>query len=92
MCSEPTMTAAAPPSTSPPHAESSAFPRMEYSSSDPCALTTYGAPVAAPTGPPRSTWLTKTKSAGRRSRIAAAFASTHASSSARVQSWTRFTS
>ena len=32
--------AEAAPSTSRPHSESSAFPRIEYSSSDPCALTT----------------------------------------------------
>ena len=30
-------------------------PRIEYSSSDPCALTAKGAPAAAPTGPPSST-------------------------------------
>ena len=33
-------------------------PRIAYSSSEPCALTTYGAPAAAPTGPPKRTWLT----------------------------------
>ena len=40
MCSEPTTVAAAPARTSPPHADSSALPRIEYSSSEPCALTT----------------------------------------------------
>ena len=40
MCSEPTIAAAAPASASRPHSESSGFPRMEYSSSEPCALTT----------------------------------------------------
>ena len=39
MCAEPTKTASAPASASRPHAESSALPRIEYSSSEPCALT-----------------------------------------------------
>ena len=42
-------------SASLPQADSSALPRIEYSSSEPCALTPKRAPVAAPTGPPRST-------------------------------------
>ena len=66
-----------------PQAESAALPRIEYSSSEPCALTANGAPAAAPTGPPRRTWFVKTTSAGNRSRSAEAFASTQASSSAR---------
>ena len=79
MCSEPTNVARAPaerlrrPTPTAPRC-----PRIEYSSSEPCALTTNGAPVAAPTGPPSSTWFANTRSAGRSSRTAAAFASTHA--------------
>ncbi len=92
MCPEPTNVARAPASDSAPHADSSGFPRIEYSSSDPWALTANGAPEAAPTGPPSSTWFANTRSAGRSARTAAAFASTHVSSSARVQSWTRRTS
>ncbi len=92
MCAEPTNTAAADESASRPQARSSALPRMEYSSSEPCALTAKRAPLAAPTGPPRSTWFAKTRSAGWCSRSAAAFRSTHSSSSARVQSCTSFTS
>ena len=38
-------------SASAPQAESSALPRIEYSSSEPCALTANGAPVAAPDRP-----------------------------------------
>ena len=73
-------------SASRPHAASAALPRIEYSSSEPCALTAKRAPLAAPTGAPSRTWFAKTRSAGRCSRSAAAFRSTHASSSARVQS------
>ena len=42
MCPEPTKVAAAPASASLPHAESAALPRIEYSSSEPCALTRVG--------------------------------------------------
>ena len=58
-----------------PTAQSSALPRIENSSSEPCAFTAYGPPTAAPTGPPRSRWFVSTRSAGRCSRTAAAFAS-----------------
>ena len=92
MCSEPTNVALARSSDSRPQRSSSGLPRMEYSSSEPCAFTANGIPVAAPTGPPSSTWFVKTRSAGSRARIAEAFASTQASSSALVQSWTRRTS
>ena len=70
MCSEPTNVARAAARASAPQAESSGLPRIEYSSSEPCALTANGAPVAAPTGPPRRTWFVKTTSAGRSARIA----------------------
>ena len=63
-------------SASRPHADSAALPRIEYSSSEPCALTAKRAPAAAPTGPPSRTWFAKTRSAGRCSRSAAAFRST----------------
>ena len=76
MCPEPTKTACAPASDSRPHRSSSGFPRIEYSSSEPCAYTAYREPVAAATGPPRTTWFAKTRSAGSSSRSAAAFAST----------------
>ena len=92
MCAEPTKTASACASASLPHADSASLPRIEYSSSEPCALTAKRAPLAAPTGPPSRTWFAKTRSAGRCSRSAAAFRSTQASSSARVQSWTSLTS
>ena len=78
MCAEPTKTDAASFSDSLPQADSSALPRIEYSSSEPCALTAKRAPVAAPTGAPSSTWFANTRSAGRCSRSAAAFASTYA--------------
>ena len=58
-----------------PQRSSSGRPRIEYSSSEPCALTRNGSPSAAPTGPPISTWLAKTRSAGS-PRSTAAFAST----------------
>ena len=74
MCAEPTKTASACSSASLPHAPSASLPRIEYSSSDPCALTANRAPLAAPTGPPSRTWFAKTRSAGRCSRSAAAFA------------------
>ncbi len=92
MWAEPTKVAFAAASDSRPHSSSSGRPRIEYSSSEPCALTAKRAPVARPTGPPSRTWLQSRKSAGRCSRTAAAFASTQASSSARVQSWSSFTS
>ena len=92
MCPEPTIVADALASTSLPHADSSGLPRIEYSSSEPWALTTYPLPLAAPTAPPSSTWLTNTRPAGPCSRIAAAFASTQRSSSSREQSCSRFTS
>ena len=92
MCSDPTNVARAEPRASAPQAESSALPRIEYSSSEPCALTANGAPAAAPTGPPSRTWFVNTTSAGSSARIAEAFASTHRSSSTRVQSCTRRTS
>ncbi len=76
MCSEPTKTASAFASDSPPHLDSSSFPRIEYSSSEPCALTAYLAPVAAATGPPSTTWFANTRSAGRCARSASAFAVT----------------
>ena len=44
MCSEPTKTASAPASVSLPHRSSSSLPRIEYSSSEPCALTAKRAP------------------------------------------------
>ena len=78
-------------STSLPHASSAGRPRIEYSSSDPCAFTAYGAPDARPTAPPRSTWLQRRRSAGSWSRTAAAFASTQTSSSSREQSWSSST-
>ena len=64
MCAEPTKTAPPRASTSAPHASSSGRPRIEYSSSEPCALTAYGAPLARPTAPPSRTWLQRTRSAG----------------------------
>ena len=78
MCAEPTYVASARASASRPQRSSSGRPRIEYSSSEPCALTRNGAPVAAPTGPPISTWFVNTTSAGSSSRSAAAFASTYA--------------
>ena len=39
MCADPTKTDVAPASTSLPHASSSGRPRIEYSSSEPCAFT-----------------------------------------------------
>ena len=48
MCAEPTNAACAPASTSLPHASSSGRPRIEYSSSEPCALTAYGRPRPRP--------------------------------------------
>src|SRR4029453_6395127 len=56
------------------HSPNSGRPRIEYSSSEPCAFTRNGAPLAAPTGPPISTWLVNTRSAGSNARSAAAFA------------------
>ena len=50
MCCEPTNVASACASASRPQRSSSGRPRIEYSSSEPCALTRNGAPVAAPTG------------------------------------------
>ena len=44
MCAEPTKTASARASASRPQAASSALPRIEYSSSEPCALTANRAP------------------------------------------------
>ena len=76
MCAEPTNTASARASASRPHDDSSSLPRIEYSSSEPCAFTRNGAPVAAATGPPSTTWFANTTSAGSRSRSAAAFSST----------------
>ena len=72
------------------HSPSSGRPRIEYSSSEPCALTRNGAPLAAPTGPPISTWFANTRSAGSSSRSTAAFASTYARRSASVKSWRNF--
>ena len=82
MWAEPTNVAAACRRQSRPHAASRALPRIAYSSSEPCAFTAKRAPLATPTGPPSRTWLAKTTSAGRWSRRAPAFASTHRSSSA----------
>ena len=81
MCREPTNVASAPASASRPQASSRGRPRIEYSSSEPCALTRNGSPVAAPTGAPISTWFANTRSAGASSRSAAAFASTYRSHS-----------
>ena len=72
------------------HSPNSGRPRIEYSSSEPCALTRKGAPLAAPTGPPISTWLVNTRSAGSNARTAAAFASTYARRSASLKSWRNF--
>ena len=44
MCCDPTYTASAEASDSLPHASSSGRPRIEYSSSEPCALTRNGSP------------------------------------------------
>ena len=87
MCAEPTKTARASASVSRPQRASSSLPRIEYSSSEPWALTANGRPLAAPTGPPRSTWLAKTRSAGASSRSTAAFASTNRSRSSCEVSW-----
>ena len=87
MCSDPAMTSAAAPRLSRAQAQSSSFPRIENSSSEPCALTVNGMPAAAPTGAPRRTWFVRRKSAGRCSRTAAAFRSTKCSRSAAVKSW-----
>ena len=92
MWAEPTNTARAARRLSRPHAARPGLPRIAYSSSEPCAFTANGAPVAAPTGPPSSTWLQKTMSAGRCSRRAAAFASTQRPSSSALQSPTSLTS
>ena len=54
----------APRATRAPHCSSRGRPRIEYSSSEPCALTRNGSPLAAPTGAPISTWFAKTRSAG----------------------------
>ena len=53
-------------------------------------MTANGAPTAAPTAPPGSTWLANTRSAGSSASIAAAFAATYASSSASVKSCSSF--
>ncbi len=90
MWCEPTKVASAWASASLPHAASSGRPRIEYSSSEPCALTRNGTPVAAPTGPPISTWFVNTTSAGSSSRSAAAFASTYARFSPSVKSCRNF--
>ena len=63
-------------SDSRPHASSSGRPRIEYSSSEPCALTANGAPVAAADRPAEQDVVAEARSAGRCSRTAAAFAST----------------
>ena len=76
MCSDPAMTARAEASESRAQAPSSGCPRIEYSSSEPCAFTANGSPDAAPTGPPSSTWFASRKSAGPCSRTAAALAAT----------------
>ena len=55
MCAEPTKTASAVASAAQDSATSSLRSRIEYSSSDPCALTAKRAPVAAPTAPPGKT-------------------------------------
>jgi hypothetical protein len=55
MCPDPTKTARAPASTSLPQASSSGLPRIEYSSSEPCAFTAKGKPLAQPTAPPSRT-------------------------------------
>ena len=69
-----------------PHRSSSGRPRIEYSSSEPCALTRNVAPLVAPTGPPISTWFANTRSAGSNSRSVPAFASTYARFSMSVKS------
>ncbi len=76
MCSEPTYTASAWERVSRAQSISSGRPRIEYSSSEPCALTRNGRPDAAPTGPPSRRWFVKRRSAGPSSRIALTFAST----------------
>ena len=53
-------------------------------------MTANGAPAAAPTAPPSSTWFVNTTSAGSERASAAAFASTYASSSAAVKSCSSF--
>ena len=63
-------------STSRPHASSPGRPRIEYSSSEPCAFTAYGAPDARPTAPTEEHVVARRRSAGSWSRTAAAFAST----------------
>ena len=73
-----------------PTRSSSGRPRIEYSSSEPCAFTRNGAPLAAPTGPPISTWFANTRSAGSSSRSVAAFASTYARFSPSVKSCRNF--
>ncbi len=92
MCSEPAKTASARSSDSLPHADSSSLPRIAYSSSEPCAFTAKRAPLAAATGPPGMTWFAKTRSAGRCSRSASAFAATYRSRSSAVKSCTSFAS
>ena len=54
----------------------SSLPRIEYSSSEPCALTTNGTPLATPTGAPSSTWFANTRSAGMCAHNAVAFRAT----------------
>ena len=91
MCAEPTNVAPPAARVSAPRPTSAALPRIEYSSSEPCALTANGAPVAAPTGAAEQDVVAKTTSAGNWSRSTEAFASTQVSSSARVQSCSRRT-
>ena len=50
MCAEPTYVTSACASVSAPQRSSSGRPRIEYSSSEPCALTRNGTPVASPDG------------------------------------------
>ena len=64
------------PATPAPTPRAPAVPRIEYSSSEPCALTAKRAPVARADRPAEQDVVAKTKSAGRCSRTAAAFAST----------------
>jgi hypothetical protein len=61
MWSEPTKTARAGASASRARWARNGRPRIENSSSEPCAFTANGAPAAAATAPPGSTWFAKTR-------------------------------
>ncbi len=87
MCSEPTKTASARASASAPHASSSGPPAHRVLELRPVRLDARSARRSRRRpAPPSSTWFAKTRSAGRSSRSAAAFASTYASRSAGVKS------